>query len=464
MGPEDEGFSALVGPEFRRWLEQMRGIGGCAEPVYLVGHSTTRDAATGELVHVYTSTDQAFGRLAVPCRNRRESRCQSCAYLHKGDTLQIVIAGLSGGKGVPVEVAAHPRVFVTLTAPGFGAVHRVTEAGGYCRPWRKGVTCPHGALKRCPRVHLDGDPLVGSALCELCYRYDLAVLWNASAGRLWNAFCIQVRRRVAEATGIPRTHLNEHVRVSFAKVVEYQRRGLVHFHAVIRFDGPDGPSSRPPSWADERLLMDAIAAAVPLVAVKVPNPAAEGSCVLGLGTQFDVRPIVNSRGGDGMSDLQAARYIAKYLTKGDIPGLVLDHRVNNSGQIELERLSRQGRLMMRACWALGDRPQYENLNLHLWTGQLGFRGNVATKSRAWSSTYAAARAERAAFRRERAGFVEYPSPVTVEKHWEFDSHGHQTVAEKAYAAGIADEVAARRAARRRPRKDRAPDGGEGREP
>uniref|UniRef100_UPI00313E8928 replication initiator n=1 Tax=Streptomyces sp. AC1-42W TaxID=2218666 RepID=UPI00313E8928 len=39
--------------------------------------------------------------------------------------------------------------------------------------------------------------------------------------------------------------LNSALRVSFAKVAEYQKRGLVHFHAVIRFDGPDGHTSRP---------------------------------------------------------------------------------------------------------------------------------------------------------------------------------------------------------------------------
>ncbi len=33
-------------------------------------------------------------------------------------------------------------------------------------------------------------------------------------------------------------HSAEQVRVSYAKVAEYQRRGVVHFHAIIRLDGP----------------------------------------------------------------------------------------------------------------------------------------------------------------------------------------------------------------------------------
>jgi hypothetical protein len=36
------------------------------------------------------------------------------------------------------------------------------------------------------------------------------------------------------------------LRISFAKVAEYQKRGLVHFHAVIRLDAPDGNTTPPP--------------------------------------------------------------------------------------------------------------------------------------------------------------------------------------------------------------------------
>jgi hypothetical protein len=49
--------------------------------------------------------------------------------------------------------------------------------------------------------------------------------------------------------------------VSFAKVAEYQKRGAVHFHAVIRLDGPDGGDTPPPAWATAELLTDAIRAA-----------------------------------------------------------------------------------------------------------------------------------------------------------------------------------------------------------
>jgi hypothetical protein len=36
--------------------------------------------------------------------------------------------------------------------------------------------------------------------------------------------------------GLTEAEVRQLVRVSFAKVAEYQRRGAVHFHAVIRLD------------------------------------------------------------------------------------------------------------------------------------------------------------------------------------------------------------------------------------
>ncbi|WP_328769338.1 replication initiator [Streptomyces sp. NBC_00286] len=50
---------------------------------------------------------------------------------------------------------------------------------------------------------------------------------------------------------------------------------------------------------------------------------------------------------------------------------------------------------MRTCWRLGGLPEYASLRLRTWAHTLGHRGHVLTKSRAYSTTYAAVRAERA---------------------------------------------------------------------
>jgi len=49
-----------------------------------------------------------------------------------------------------------------------------------------------------------------------------------------------------------------------------QRRGVVHFHAVIRLDGPAGPTTAPPGWATLDLLTAAIAQAARTVHIETP--------------------------------------------------------------------------------------------------------------------------------------------------------------------------------------------------
>jgi hypothetical protein len=78
--------------------------------------------------------------------------------------------------------------------------------------------------------------------------------------------------------------LRTRLRVSFAKVAEYQARGLIHFHVVIRLDGPDGPQDMPPGWAILPMLEEAIHQAAQRAIV----PAGLGSTVLRWGHQLDV--------------------------------------------------------------------------------------------------------------------------------------------------------------------------------
>src|SRR5215468_5544778 len=85
-------------------------------------------------------------------------------------------------------------------------------------------------------------------------RHTGAVLFNACAPELWRRFAITLRRALARQTGLTNKALAAQVRVSYAKVAEYQRRGVVHFHAIIRLDGPTGPITAPPVWASLALL------------------------------------------------------------------------------------------------------------------------------------------------------------------------------------------------------------------
>ncbi|HEX4815910.1 MAG TPA: replication initiator [Nonomuraea sp.] len=50
------------------------------------------------------------------------------------------------------------------------------------------------------------------------------------------------RRHLAKLGGLFLKDLRHHLTLSFAKVAEYQRRGVVH--SVIRLDGPGAPKRR----------------------------------------------------------------------------------------------------------------------------------------------------------------------------------------------------------------------------
>lgn len=435
-------------PEFRAWLTAMERIGGCASPVYLVGHTITRDVGTGEVLHVFSSDSQPRGRLAVACGNRRATRCGPCAWLHAGDTYQLVVSGLAGGKGVPASVSDHPRVFVTLTAPSFGPVHRLSPTAP-CRPRRGGGKCVHGASLSCPVRHRDGDALIGTPLCAACYGYDRAVLWNACVGALWDDFAHRVRRFIASAAGIPRSRLCTVMRLSFAKVVEYQRRGSVHLHAVLRLDGADGPGTdevagQPPHFATFGLLESAARSAASSALVTVADPGRSGRLALRFGPQVDVQQITAAGSGRSVTDAVIAGYIAKYVTKGHIPGLLLDTPLPTAGHIESAPLSEHGKTLMRTCWDLGSRAEYAELRLRNWVHQLGFRGHIATKSRLYSTTYTALRNERTAWRQASSGEPDFGDrKVERVSHWAFVNTGHSP-GEALYAAAVALAIQGRR--------------------
>ena len=150
----------------------------------------------------------------------------------------MVTAGVTGGKTVPETVAANPLLFVTLTAPSFGPVHTAHEDGRRCHPRSRETACEHGQPTSCMAVHAPGDELVGAPLCQECYDTASAVVWQWWAPELWRRFTIALRRSLARTLGVAESRLGEVASVQYAKVAEYQRRGLVHFHALIRLDGP----------------------------------------------------------------------------------------------------------------------------------------------------------------------------------------------------------------------------------
>lgn len=179
----------------------------------------------------------------------------------------------------------------------------------------------------------EDDPRLGEPLCPRYYDYAGAVLWQARAGQLWHRFVMELRRELARRIGVPREEFGEVARLSYAKVAEYQRRGLVHFHAVVRLDGPEGPGASPPGWATTGLLAGAVRVAVGLVRLPGLGVDVVGRRVLRFGAQVDVRAIASSEAGERLTSAAVAGYIAKYATKGAESAGAVDWRIHHASDL-----------------------------------------------------------------------------------------------------------------------------------
>ncbi|MFH9823165.1 replication initiator protein RepSA [Streptomyces bobili] len=427
---------------FDRLQEQLRRTGGCASPIHLNGSTVTRDKATGHVLHHYSTDSEPGGRLRIACGNRRASRCPACAWTYAGDTYHLIRAGLVGdpAKGVPQTIRDHPRVFATLTAPSFGPVHN--------RPGNR--TC------RCGIRHGEDAPELGTPLDPDTYDYAGAVLWNNHASELWRYFTIYLRREIAKRAGLTQRECAEACQVSYGKVAEYQKRGAVHFHAVIRLDGLY-EQAPPPAWATLDLLTDAIQAAAARVVVDVDPVGDQPARTLSWGMQLDVQPIGAFGQGEEITEQAVASYVAKYATKAAETTGTVDRRIGNKEALVLLGVPDHPRRLIEACLDL--HALYPDRKLRDWAHMLGFRGHFSTKSRHYSTTLGALRQVRADYRaqqqREALGL---PDPDTPEAttltlaHWTYAGHGH-TPGESWLAANIRRDIQHNREAAREALQD-----------
>ncbi|WP_406725479.1 replication initiator protein RepSA [Streptomyces sp. GD-15H] len=414
--------------DYHRWEEQIRRTDGCADPIHLTGWVLHKDKTTGQTLHHYTTETEPGGRLRVACGNRRASRCPACAWTYAGDTYHLIRAGLAGDdrRDIPATVRNHPRVFATLTAPSFGRVHNRPDRG----------------VCRCGTRHAPDAPALGTALDPATYDYAGAVLFNNHAGQLWQRFTNRLRREIAARAGLTQRELKEAARLSYGKVAEFQKRGAVHFHAVIRLDGPDGPDTAPPSWATVGLLADAIRAAAAHSYTSVSVPAAEDqpARTFRWGTQLDVRPVKAFGDGSDLTEQAVASYVAKYATKAAENTGTLDRRIGELAELDRHGVPDHTRRLIEACKRLD--PLYPDRRLWAWAHMLGFRGHFSSKSRRYSTTLGELRQARADYRaaQEHAALEDRePDTVLVLADWQYAGHGH-TPGESALAATIARDL------------------------
>lgn len=290
------------------------------------------------------------------------------------------------------------------------------------------------------------------------------MLFNNHAGQLWQRFTTRLRREIAHRAGITQRELREVCRVSYGKVAEFQKRGAIHFHAVIRLDGPDGPASPPPSWARLTLLDDAIRAAVRHGYTSVTVPAADGqpARTLRWGAQLDVRPVKAFGDGSELTEQAVASYVAKYATKAAETTGTPDRRIGEMAELDRHDVPEHTRRLIEACKDLD--PVYPDRRLWAWAHMLGFRGHFSTKSRRYSTTLGALRQARADYRAaEQAAALGLddtePDTVLVLADWQYAGHGH-TPGESALAAGIARDLQLNRDTAREELQDLRAQGGD----
>lgn len=371
---------------YEDWWGRVRSSGFCAHPIHLT-RTTTAGAAT-----VYAR-----------CENRREAVCPACSDLYALDTWHIVTGGLT-----PERLTDATAVFITLTAPSFGAVHttHADDPARFCRPASKG-TCAHGTPTGCPMSHRSGDPAVGSPLCADCYDYETHALTTWWFPALWNRYTRTLRRLVArQAPG---------VKVSFVKVMEMQTRLAPHYHAILRANHEPGAPGIAPDT-----LMTLAAAAASMVRVEVPSTT--GTTALRFGAQVDVQPLRYQE-----ETRRVGGYLAKYVTKG-ITSAALPARIP-AANIGLLPIPAHHRHVMSTLVRLATLLPDEYGGMVDRLGTFGWRGHTTTKSRTFSTTMTAQKQHRAAWRAAHAAAPGYGSDSgsdAGQADWEYTCSGHKT--------------------------------------
>ncbi|PWR12494.1 plasmid replication initiator protein [Micromonospora sicca] len=489
-------FERATRPDYFGWLEHIRAAAGCTRPIRLAGQLLTVEPSTGRVLDQRHTDAMPDAAIYTACGNRRATVCPACATIYQRDAFQVLRAGLVGGKGVPETVSQHPAVFATFTAPSFGAVHvravkrhtcanrkRCDCRSEPCHARRDTGLCEHDRPAVCWARHEPGDQVLGHPLCLDCYDHDHQVVWNLFSGELWHRTKQAAERwlaKLARRRGIPRVDVVTAsgnlrkvppVRLSHGKAAEFQARGAVHFHALVRLDGvdPDDPTAvvPPPACFTVADLEDALRAAAEQVAFATPgHPDRPEGWPVAWGEQVDIRPISLTGRGE-VTDSMVAGYLAKYATKSTE---VTGHRsvrldADSIGDYADPDGDHTARLI-DACWRIGrptgtpvplsqrprdhrprpgfvERWQCPDCGTHTrypacpvciavrqavldaqpasrlttnpyarlrrWAHMLGFGGHFLTKARRYSVTFQLLRDTRVTFRRHEDQAHEHPA-------------------------------------------------------
>ena len=388
----------LVDGSFDAWAETAAGVGYCARPVRLTGRIVDRrhgHRRGARLVLVgRRAARRALPGLRQPPRRRLPVLLPGLRPRHLRDDPRRARRRQDRPRARSrttrcCSSPSPPRRSATSTAPdpSAGAAHRRPVP----TPRHGRELCRHGRPVGCmrdPRARTTRS--TGPPLCADCYDWDVR-------GRL----AVVGPRAVATYHHRPAPRPRHHARcprvggcgdvasLQYAKVAEYQARGLVHFHALVRLDGPDGPGSPAPAGrrhAWPTLVEQAVARGVTFTAPAGRRRRRCPDAWPGVGSSTSAWSAHGQRTDDPdgpLSPEQVAGYLAKYATKDA-------NSIRDRTGTPRPHLRPPGRDLPRtspspgAGRTTGSASPY--LLLGKWAHMLGFRGHFSTKSRRYSVT------------------------------------------------------------------------------
>jgi hypothetical protein len=210
--------------------------------------------------------------------------------------------------------------------------------------------------------------------------------------------CIELRRHLNRISH--QCACGVEVKPNYGKTGEYQHRGLIHYHALIRLDGyhrdraDDYPP--PPAQLTAEHLTAAVEHAFTVTVFRTPpHPRNPDGWIIRWGSQLEARTISEGLATGQIDGSKVASYLAKYATKStEAVGGVTVRITADNVDIHGTPKTHLGRLI-RAAWHLGHvRETPENRRyraLQRWAHRLGHGGHFTTKSRAYSITFRAIR-------------------------------------------------------------------------
>jgi hypothetical protein len=352
----------------------------CLDPLLI--RRTSTNLITGEIKTV---------EFDKRCGTRRRDKCEPCSVIWKDDAYYALIN--------PSKEHQGSLTFITLTAPGskhFGASHTASYKG------LKSERCA------CRSYHSPSDKVVGLPINPENFEYKKITKFNYRASRLTSVTLQKIYRLMLTDlnNGKDKTEKKtiKDVRLPTARVMEWQERGVLHVHIIVR--------GHVPTYIVEKAVKGSPATATRRRVLPAEHDGEKW------GSQFDVRHI-NS--GD---EKQLAK-LGGYVTK--VVGYALKDVTAHGAETDKKKEAFHSRLRKTTntvvqceksfseCDASQDRRNTliisgnQTGKFHFCVKhrrahhQLGFTGNVLTLNKAWGSSLKKAREARIAFASSHAG-------------------------------------------------------------